>query len=68
MNHLRLQYFLGGNSLSDTSALDYNHVSRTNYACKPRFYCIYMYVRVFVMNSKDFKMFNGRQSRAIGYF
>ena len=28
------------NSLWYTSSLDYKHVSKTNYACKPRFYCI----------------------------
>jgi hypothetical protein len=38
-NHLSFHYFLRGNSLWYTSALDYEHVSRTNYARKPRFHC-----------------------------
>jgi hypothetical protein len=40
-NHLSFHYFLWGNSLWYTSALDYEHVSGTNYARKPRYHCIF---------------------------
>ena len=40
MNHQSFYFFLWGNSLWYISALDYTHVSGTNYTCKPRFYCI----------------------------
>ena len=40
MNHLHFNYFLWENSLWYTSVLDYKHVSRTDYARNPRFYCI----------------------------
>jgi hypothetical protein len=39
-NHLHFNYFLWENSLWYTSVLDYKHVSRTDYARNPRFYCI----------------------------
>jgi hypothetical protein len=39
-NHLSFHYFLWGNSPWYTSALDYEHVSGTNYARKRRHHCI----------------------------
>jgi hypothetical protein len=40
MNHLSFHYFLWGNSVWYTSAVDYTYVSGTNYARKPRYHCM----------------------------
>jgi hypothetical protein len=42
MNHLHFNCFLWETSLRYTSVLDYEHVSRTDYACNPRFYCMFL--------------------------
>lgn len=39
-NLLSFHYFLQGNLLGNTSALDYKLGSRMNYPCIPRFYCV----------------------------